>query len=67
MRDAMADKSASTEGDRTRTLRHLRELIAAIDRRIPHMERSGEIEIVRQSAALRKKALQRIAELESET
>jgi hypothetical protein len=66
MRDSMADKKTPAEGDRTRTLRHLRELIAALDRRVPHIEDTGEIVIARDAAALRKKALQRIAELESE-
>jgi len=50
--------------DRTAMLRHLRELIAAIDRRVPHIERAGEIAIARDAGALREKALARIAELE---
>jgi hypothetical protein len=56
----------SAQSDRTRTLRHLHELIAALDRRVPHVERVGEIAIAREGLALRDKALQRIAELESE-
>ena len=51
--------------DGTHTLRHLCELIAALDRRVPHVERVGEIAIAREGRALREKALQRIAELES--
>jgi hypothetical protein len=43
----------------------LRELIVALDRRIPHLERQGEIEITREAAALRKRALERIAECEA--
>jgi hypothetical protein len=43
----------------------LHELIAALDRRVPHVERIGEIEIAREGRALREKALQRIAELEA--
>ena len=50
--------------DRTVMLRHLRQLIAAIDRRVPHIERAGEIAIAQDAAALREKALARIAELE---
>jgi hypothetical protein len=50
--------------DRTVMLSHLRELVAAIDRRVPHIERAGEIAIARDAAALREKALVRIAELE---
>ena len=61
----MSVSKNSTESDRTRKLRHLHELIAALDRRVPHVERIGEIEIAREGRALREKALQRIAELEA--
>jgi hypothetical protein len=53
-----------TNADRARQIRHLRELIAALDRRVPHVERSGEAAIARDAAALRDKALKRIAALE---
>jgi hypothetical protein len=62
----MVERKTTAEGDRTRTLRQLRELIAALDRRVPQIEDTGEIVIARDAAALRKKAMQRIAELESE-
>jgi hypothetical protein len=42
----------------------LRELIAALDKRVPRLERAGEVEIARDAAALREDALARIAELE---
>ena len=42
----------------------LRELVAALDRRVPHLERSGELEIARASATLRDEAVRRLAELE---
>jgi len=45
-------------------LRHLRELVAALDQRVPHIERAGEAQIARDAAELRERALQRIAELE---
>jgi len=45
-------------------VRQLRELVAALDQRVPHVERAGEAAIARDAAALREKALQRIAELE---
>jgi hypothetical protein len=61
----MSRSKSSTESDRTRKLRHLHELIAALDRRVPHVERIGEIDIARDGRALREKALQRIAELEA--
>jgi hypothetical protein len=44
----------------------LHELIAALDRCVPHVGRAGEIAIAREGLALRDKALQRIAEVESE-
>jgi hypothetical protein len=50
-----------------RTLVHLRELVAAIDRRVPRLEREGESAIVRDAQSLRLVALKRIAELERST
>jgi hypothetical protein len=41
----------------------LRDLVSALDRRIPQMGRAGEEEIARDSGALRTKALERIAQL----
>jgi hypothetical protein len=49
--------------DREALLRRLRELIEALDRRVPHLEREGEIRIAREAGALRQKAEDRIAEL----
>ncbi|HEY3162317.1 MAG TPA: hypothetical protein VGJ78_25340 [Vicinamibacterales bacterium] len=42
----------------------LRELIDALDCRMPHLEREGEIQIATDAAALKSKALARIARLE---
>jgi len=64
-RNVMFRSKGMAESDRTRKLRHLHELIAALDRRVPQVERIGEIEIAREGRALREKALQRIAELEA--
>jgi hypothetical protein len=61
-----ADQKPTT-ADGKRVLRHLRELIAALDRRVPRIERSGEIDIARDAASLREKALARIVELEAES
>jgi hypothetical protein len=61
----MSSHKGIAESDRTRKLRHLREFIAALDRRVPRVERIGEIEIAREGRALREKALRRIAELET--
>jgi hypothetical protein len=43
----------------------LRELVDAIDRRVPRLERDGERAIVRDASALKAEALKRIAELEA--
>ena len=50
----------------TRLIRDLRELIAALDRRVPHVERAGEAVIADDAAALKAKALTRIVELEGQ-
>lgn len=47
-------------------IRTLRELIGALDRRVPQRQRAGETAIARDAASLRISALQRIAELERE-
>jgi hypothetical protein len=50
-------------GDQSKLIRRLRELIAALDRRVPHLEREGENQIAREAAALKQRAQERIAEL----
>ncbi len=47
--------------------RELRELIAALDRRVPRVERAGEAAIAREAAALRAKAVQRLTELAAQS
>ena len=47
-------------------IRHLRELIAALDKRVPRIERVGEHCIARDAAALKKKSLERLAELQAD-
>jgi hypothetical protein len=47
-----------------RTIGDLQEVIAALDGRLPQLERSGEAKIASVAAALRAEALRRIAELE---
>jgi hypothetical protein len=58
---------AAAEQDETPTeqIQLLRELIEALDRRVPQIERTGEIQIARDAAVLREKALKRIAALKS--
>ena len=48
---------------RDELLRELRELIAALDRRVARVEQAGEAAIARDAAALREKAVKRLAEL----
>jgi hypothetical protein len=48
---------------RATMIRHLRELIQALDARTPQLERVGEVEIAREAATLKVKALTRLAEL----
>jgi hypothetical protein len=48
-------------------VRELRELVEALDRRLPHVERAGESEIARDAAALRERAVSRLRELTAET
>jgi hypothetical protein len=62
--DTKADETEASRAARLKMIEDLRELVSALDRRVPHLERTGEIEIARDAAALRKKALERIACLE---
>jgi hypothetical protein len=48
-------------------IRVLRELVAALDRRVPQGHRAGEAAIARDAAALRARALERIQELERQS
>lgn len=61
----MKHEIATEEQDDTPTeqVQLLRELIEALDRRVPQIERTGEIQIARDAAELKEKALKRIAEL----
>lgn len=50
----------------TKAVRHLMDLIDALDRRVPQVARHGEDAIAKDAAALKKRALKRIKELERE-
>ena len=55
----------STTFDSTQTLiDDLRELVDALDRRVPRLERAGETAIARDAARLRDEAIKRMAKLE---
>lgn len=49
--------------DRSRVVAALRELVEALDKRVPQVERLGEIGIAREAAGLRQEAAKRIDEL----
>lgn len=57
--------TAEQDDTPTEQIQLLRELIEALDRRVPHIERTGEIQIARDAADLKEKALRRISELRS--
>jgi hypothetical protein len=48
------------------TIAQLKDLIVALDRRLPQVERSGELAIASAAVRLRTEAMKRIAELETE-
>ena len=50
--------------DYAKTLELLREFIAALDRRLPQIERAGESAIADDAAQLKAKAAERIADIE---
>jgi hypothetical protein len=60
----MIDRPTAIADGRARLVRELRELIAALDRRVPQVHRMGELAIARAAAALRTEALKRLEELE---
>jgi hypothetical protein len=62
----MTQEVTAAVGSPAQTVRELLELIAALDRRVPQVERVGEISIARAASALKLEALKRIEELERE-
>ena len=60
----MTEPTTTAQAQRGQTVRELYELIAALDRRVPHMERAGEVSIANAAAVLKSEALRRIQELE---
>ena len=59
------DQTPATPETRQRMIDDLRELITALDRRVPRLAATGELDIALDAAKLRDKALERIAELQS--
>jgi hypothetical protein len=62
--DRFIEESSREPDDQARTVRHLVELIDAIDRRLHHSDRAGEAAIEASARQLRAEALARIAEIE---
>ena len=60
----MTEVQSTTEIGHERLIEQLRELVAALDSRVPHLEREGEIRIADEAAALRQKAIDRLAQLQ---
>ena len=61
-----AESVGLTPAARFAVLDDLRELVAALERRVPRLEREGEREIARDAEALKADALRRITTLEQE-
>jgi hypothetical protein len=59
----MSPDTTSAANSRAQTVRELYELIAALDGRVPHVERVGEISIAQAASALKREALKRIEEI----
>jgi hypothetical protein len=62
---SMKDESRLERSSRERTLVALKELIEALDRRVPRVERVGELRIATEAMALRSDAARRIAQLQA--
>lgn len=56
--------ASDADAERKRAIRHLRQLVDALNRRVPHIERVGEAKIARDAAELMKQALKRLKALE---
>jgi hypothetical protein len=61
----MVQKKGTAGMSRKTAIRRSRELIAALDRRVPRAGATGEIRIAAESAALRQEAETRIESLET--
>jgi hypothetical protein len=63
----MTDTTPDVTPAPARTLAALRELVRALDRRVPQVERAGELRIARDAQLLRQEAVARIEELQRES
>lgn len=60
----MSDRRITGSSSPSEVIAALQELIEALDRRVPHAERSGEIRIGKDAAMLRNEAVTRIEALQ---
>jgi hypothetical protein len=63
----LSGTSESTAAEVQEMLSDLTELIAALDRRVPRLERIGEAQIAQDAADLRERALNLIQRIEGKT
>jgi hypothetical protein len=60
----MTGSHSESDAGRQRLIEQLRELIDALDSRVPQLEREGETRIAGEAAALKEKAVKRLAQLD---
>jgi hypothetical protein len=63
---ANSEKYIDANKQLTDVLDHLHELIAALDRREPHVPRAGEANVADAAAQLRREAIRRIGEIQAQ-
>ena len=59
----MSARKSDAQPQRETLVRDLEDLIAALERRVPHIDRLGERAIARDADALKRKALARLEQL----
>ena len=62
---AMADTKSRNAGETREILTNLYELIEALDRRVPRLERVGETQIAHDAAELRERAVSLVHRIEA--
>lgn len=59
----MTERTDSSVSPASRLVSALEDLVKALDRRVPHVERAGEVRIAREAQLLRREAVARIEEM----
>jgi hypothetical protein len=60
----MIAKASTPQVERAGLVLALREIVAALDRRVPQIERAGEVGIARDALVVRRAAIERLHELQ---